>query len=227
MSSSSDSTSHATPNKSYSQWNQDIVCADLLATLFQVTETGFYADVGACDGRRISNTYLFSQKPGWRGICVEPHPIAFQQLQRNRDGPRDVLFNVAASSETGTVPFRVIEGYALELSGIENEYDPRHIARIHSELETMGGKSYIVNVPTRKLDDMLDEAGAPQLIDFLSVDVEGGELGVLQGFIRHDAKVVTIENNYKDANPCRAWLEGRGYQHVRTCGGDDIYILKA
>lgn len=38
----------------------------------------------------------------------------------------------------------------------------------------------IVNVATTPLADVLDDAGAPHYIDFLSLDISGAELGVLK-----------------------------------------------
>ncbi len=40
----------------------------------------------------------------------------------------------------------------------------------------------LIQVPATTLDDILMEGGAPQPLDFLSVDVEGHEIEVLRGF---------------------------------------------
>ncbi len=39
---------------------------------------------------------------------------------------------------------------------------------------------YVIVVPTRTLDSILEEAAAPVPIDLLSIDVEGHEIEVLQ-----------------------------------------------
>ena len=51
-------------------------------------------------------------------------------------------------------------------------------------------------MPTRTLDALLDETGLPQ-IDFITIDVEGHEMDVLQGLSleKHRPRVVIFEEN--------------------------------
>ncbi len=64
---------------------------------------------------------------------------------------------------------------------------------------------------------MLDEAGAPGEIDFLSLDVEGYEASVLRGldFERHSPALVLVEMH--DPAAVREGIEealGERYEHV-------------
>ncbi len=64
---------------------------------------------------------------------------------------------------------------------------PLHIDGLCSALDrdrmAPGSKTdYVIVVPTRTLDSILDEAAAPEPIGLLSIDVEGHEAEVLQGF---------------------------------------------
>ena len=64
----------------------------LLWNFFQKKNSGFFIDVGAFDGKHLSNTYIF-EKAGWRGICLEPHPFYFKKCEANR--PASICVNAA------------------------------------------------------------------------------------------------------------------------------------
>ena len=59
------------------------------------SQRGFYVEVGAYDGKVISNTYYFEQL-GWTGALVEPHPEKAAACRVNR--PRSRVFECAAVS---------------------------------------------------------------------------------------------------------------------------------
>ena len=66
-------------NDGYSQYGQDQVVFELLGK----PKTGVFIDIGANDGLTFSNSFLFEEK-GWQGICIEPHPTIFSELQNTR-----------------------------------------------------------------------------------------------------------------------------------------------
>lgn len=210
---------------SYSQWNQDVECAKLLRTLHGVETDGYYVDVGAFDGVRISNTKYFADR-GWRGVCVEANPAVAEDLQRNRSDDRCHVVLTAVGSEQKSILFRSNAGYTAELSGVEDLYDPRHFERINREQQSLGGSSSLVEVQMRTLDSILEEVGAPTVFDFLSIDIEGGEYEALKGLTQFTPRIITVENNYPDVNPIKPLLEGRGYEFIRKLKGDDVYSLK-
>ena len=75
---------------------------------------------------------------------------------------------------------------------------------------------YVIVVPTRTLDDILDEAEAPAPIDLLSVDVEGHELEVLRGFdfARWQPRLILLEDHVGNLQTHR-FLQGSGYRLIR------------
>jgi hypothetical protein len=56
----------------------------LFENFFRGKRDGVFVDVGAKDGRRLSNSLFFEDSLGWRGLCVEPRPEDFSQLVRQR-----------------------------------------------------------------------------------------------------------------------------------------------
>lgn len=149
---------------SYSQEGEDLI----LLRLFDGQHNGFYVDVGAHHPKRFSNTYLFYRE-GWRGINIDAMPGAMTEFRRLR--PRDVNLEVAVAGSPGTMTFYMFNDPAL------NTCD-EHLAR-----ERNTGMYAIVGtqtVQTERLGDILRRELPPdQLIDFLTVDVEGLDAEVL------------------------------------------------
>jgi len=66
-------------------------------------------------------------------------------------------------------------------------------------------------VPAQSLTSVLEEAKAPRKIEFLSLDVEGGEIEVLRGldFSRYKIEWICIET--RDYDSVAALLTAQGY----------------
>ena len=45
---------------------------------------GFFVELGACDGVLFSNSHYFEKELGWNGILIEPNPIYWEDLKKNR-----------------------------------------------------------------------------------------------------------------------------------------------
>ena len=76
----------------YGQYGEDIK----ILPLFEKNYSGWFVEVGAMEGARFSNTYLF-ELMGWKGICIEPHPDYFDLLKKNRS--RSITIHAAAGRE--------------------------------------------------------------------------------------------------------------------------------
>lgn len=157
---------HADAARHFSQEGEDIV----LQRIFEGRTEGHYVDVGSHHPRRFSNTCLFYQQ-GWCGINIEPNPDSIQLFRRERD--RDVNLQIGVSDVAGTLTYIVFDEPAL------NTFD----AKLAAERERTT-KYRIVNridVQVARLQDLLDKHLKPEWhIDFMSIDVEGYDLQVLQ-----------------------------------------------
>ena len=78
---------------------------------------------------------------------------------------------------------------------------------------------------TKTLPDLLDQNFLKE-VDFISLDVEGGEMAVLSSFPFDRIKVTawTIENN-TGGTEIPAFMREKGYRRVEALGVDDIYVL--
>jgi len=161
---------------SYAQNGEDVV----LARLFHGRTTGRYVDVGAADAVHDSVTKHFYDL-GWRGVNVEPIPDQARRLREAR--PQDVTLAVALGARAGSATLHLVP----ERSGWST-LDASLAAAYRAELAVEE-----VEVEVRTLADVLDEHPGP--VDFLKVDVEGGEQAVLEGadWARHRPRVVVVE----------------------------------
>ena len=166
---------------------------------------GFFVDVGAYDGVGFSNSYFF-EAIGWSGILVEAAPELYARCAASR--PYSTAVHAAAGARNGSIAFTVVDGEQGVATLSSATPDRERIAR-------EGGRTRVVDVPLRTLDGIL--ADVSRLIDFVSIDVEGAELDVLQGFDleRFRPRVLVIEENTAGTGArIREHLAARGYTPV-------------
>lgn len=152
----------------YSQYGQDEF---LHKNIFLDKKDGFFVDVGAHDGRDLNNTLFFEENMNWKGINIEPIPSVYEKLQKNR--PDCINLNCAVSNTDNELEsFIVGVGYTEMLSGLVKSYDSRHLQRMNYENHIHNGRSEIIGVRTRRLENIFEEYNVKK-VDFLSIDVEG------------------------------------------------------
>ena len=185
--------------KFYSQFQQDKFVYE---NYFKNKQTGFFVDIGAYDGEIDSNS-LFFENLGWNGICLEPNPIMFENLQKIR---KCECLPYAVSDKNETNQFFQIKEGPTTLSGLANEFDQSAIARINEY----------------NLEDSQD-------FDYLNVecktfDTEGNELKILQSidFNKYDIDVITVENNNYDDRFFN-FLNTKNYTFITRLGCDELY----
>ena len=180
----------------------------LKAEFFGHARTGFFVEVGANEPRTLSQTWDLEQQ-GWRGILIEPQPELAEVLRRERTAQ---VFAVACSSRE-----RSGSCLQLHLAGPHSSFD--------SKLNLPGVRPHgVIDVPLRCLDQILTEASAAQ-IDFMSIDVEGHELEVLDGFdlARWRPRLLLIEDLLLHRR-LHDYLTDHGYRWMRRTGINNWYV---
>lgn len=158
---------------------------------------GYYVELGANDGRSQSNSLHFERHKGWRGLLVEPSPTAFQQCVMTRS-PRNTIICACCVEPENAGTLVPLEFFNLMTTRIDRNQDQDLDMLLPSLRLNEGGDpdlSYRFGAEGRTLTSLLEEAEAPELIDFLSLDVEGNELNTLKGldFSRYSFKYLLIE----------------------------------
>lgn len=187
----------------YSQWQED----EILIEFFRDQDGGFFVDVGAHDGIRLSNTYLLGLL-GWTGICIEAHPEYADQCVRNR--PESICIHSACIGDDRVRVRFYTERIGL-FSSLSSDEGPARRHYRHS-LSTQFGGFQAIDVPALTLNSALADVTRP--IDLISIDVEGSELDVLAGLDleKHSPRVLIVEaNNAPAARRLDRYLSSRGY----------------
>lgn len=144
---------------------------------------GFFIELGAMNGVTYSNTLFFEQSMGWSGVLIEPTVDQYKQLVLNR--PNCHNFNYAIHTKEGALDF--FGDHAL--GGLAESMSERHKRAWNVDSK----KSNVQAIPIKKLLKNI----RIDLVDFFSIDVEGGEVYVLETF---DWKIpvytILIEGNY-------------------------------
>jgi len=191
--------------QSYAQEGEDLV----LPRIFETQATGFYVDVGAHHPQRFSNTYFFYKK-GWRGINIDAMPGSMRAFNRQR--PRDVNIEKPVASMQQMLTYYTFNEPAF--NGFSKALSEQRNGMAHFKIVATQ------EIETTTLTDLLDRyLPAGQYIDFLSVDVEGLDLDVLQSldFKRYRPTIILVEmlgNNLAEmmAEPMYQLLTKQGYE---------------
>lgn len=197
----------------FSQAGQDRIIDAMLGG----KQGGVFADIGGYDGVTGSNTLFFELFRDWAGVLVEPAPTQFRRAQSVR---RCDCLPYAVAGEPGQLEFMEVTSGFTQMSGFLADYkpdlleqvrkDPRHAEVIHT-------------LDAKPLGDILSEAQLGE-IDFLSLDVEGAEMAILESFDFNafDVNFWSIENNGGHADLPKL-MNAKGYDLVEFAGVDDIF----
>lgn len=204
----------------YSQDNQDNY---LETNIFKGYKNGFYVDVGAHDGISINNTLYFEKNNNWTGINIEPIKKVFDKLVINR--PNNINLNLACCNNDGETNFLCNTGYTEMISGIQDNFDIRHLHRLQCENIQHNSITEVIKVETKKLETILNENNISH-INYLSIDVEGAEFEVIKSinFDKVFIDVIGFENNYNDVSvPIVEYLQNKGFIFINQC--IDIFMI--
>ena len=151
---------------------------------------------------------------------LPPSPMFFEQAASFR---RATCLQLAVADEEGEAEFlEVQEGYS-QMSGLTASYDEKLRETVEAN---PNHKGELIRVKTRTLPQILDQHFLKE-IDYISLDVEGGEMAVLSSFPfdRYKVRAWTIENNTASAEIPKLMRE-KGYKLVEALGVDDVYVLE-
>lgn len=200
---------------SSSQLGQDIWVLSKL----KWKRNGYFVEVGASDPIILSNSYMLEKGFGWTGALIEPNPVLASKIRLLRSSPvLEAIIDVKS-------------GYDDLIVATENEFSSTAKQLKHSKHHLFRASGRSVKIQTLTLTQALTELNVPADFDYLSVDIEGGELSALLSldFTKFKPKVLSIEHNFReDRNRIEEYLKSLGYIHDKTCSRyewDDYYFL--
>ncbi|MGY2133418.1 FkbM family methyltransferase [Hymenobacter sp. HD11105] len=206
-------------NLSFAQEGEDLV----LFRLLNGKLNGYYVDIGAHHPFRFSNTYKYYLS-GWSGINIDPLPYSMDLFKKYRS--RDVNLEIAILKD----PLKEVTYYMFDEPALNTFNKDLALER---NKDTPYKLEKEVSIKPYRLSDVLDEyLPDGQQIDFLSVDVEGMDLEVLESnnwnkykpsYIIAESVSSTLEEDFN--SNMSIYLFNLGYKLVSKTANSIIYSL--
>jgi len=169
---------------SFSQCGEDLIIKLIFETL--EVKKPFYIDIGAHHPFHLSNSALF-YKEGANGICIEPDPVLFQNIKKERC--RDVCLNIGVS---GSGDLEELLFYKMSTPSL-NTFSKKEAEKYRDDYGYQ--IENVIKVPVMPVSKVLSDYLCNKRVDLLSLDVEGMDLEILQGwnFLEHRPLVACLE----------------------------------
>ncbi|MFC1799706.1 FkbM family methyltransferase [Candidatus Eisenbacteria bacterium] len=177
---------------------------------------GYFVDLAAADGVNTSNTYALEKVFGWTGICIEANPDFVNKLEKRRSC---IIEDAVVSDRIEGVRFRIDNRSLGGIVADDTDNNPRLRG---DQLET----ATVIERKSDTLISILERHGAPGVIDYLSLDVEGSEERVIRSldFDRYTFRCMTIERPTPRVNEI---LLANAYVFVKNRNFDSFYVHRS
>ena len=172
--------------------------------------SGFYVDIGASHPFRISNTFMLYHR-GWEGLTVEPIPWLGKLHRRWRS--RDILVEKAIGLHNAESTY--YEMMPSVLSTLDEDVADALVSSGRAEVF----RETEIDVIT--INELFEDYVGDRKVDFLSIDIEGLDVEVIQGldFVRFRPEVISIEVNIpSQVRPLLSFFEDARYGLIDKYG---------
>jgi len=177
------------PIKYYSQIGQDKY---YIENIVNHKRNGYFVDIGANNGINLSNTYVLEKNYDWKGLCVEVDDNLFEELKDNRvcNVVNECVYSISGEVKTLQVPLvnEIPEGNSMLIRIKDNPVSNNAFINQFREYRTY-------NKISKTLNDIFKENNVPEVIDYMSIDIEGADYDALLGldFTKYRINFITIE----------------------------------
>lgn len=204
------------------QFNEDCMVYDL----FNRATDGYFIEVGAFDGYDFSVSYVL-ECLGWTGLLIEGIPERAEACRARRKHARTVHSALGRRGAPATTEFTVVADQYGGMLSFNTTDEVTKQQMLKSQTATRK-----VTVPQTTMDALL-EADAELAkrggeVDLASIDVEGGELDLLDGFDlkKWRPKVLMLEENHNhtDSSPLAQYMKGQDYAFVGWLEVNRVYV---
>ncbi len=203
------------PMEFKAQFGEDVFIWDALGQPL----SGFFIEVGAFDGYAYSVTHGL-EALGWNGLLVEALPGPCEACKARRPNSRVVH---AALSRPGGPATATFNAASDSLGGMYSflTTDEHH----RGVLANSGTTTAPITVPQTTMDALLE--GHAGSIDAAIIDVEGGEIPLLEGFDlnRWKPRVLILEDNARGRDPAlERYMQSQPYHFLGWLEVNRLYI---
>lgn len=186
-------------------------------------DNGYFVELGANDGVTQSNSLYFEKHRNWRGLLIEPTPHNFLSCRINRSKNNSIRCVACVSFGYDQEFVRMAYSNLMSTSlNLESDItDPISHANLGAQFLKSSEEVFEFGAVARTLNSVLVDAKAPPTIDFLSLDVEGAELEVLQGINHRQFRFKFILVECRDFARMKNYLDNQDYQFLERLSRQD------
>jgi|GEM_PF-1467275 len=213
----------------YAQSADDIIIAALLQAWISDKNNKkisdlTYLEIGANHPMFINSTYLLYRRYKMRGVLVEANPELIANLKKAR--PEDTVLNVAVTNSNKDEVTLIVPD-SSEIASLV----PEHIEACKNilSLEGTDNQRYIP-VKAQRINDILSQHFSDAPPAYMSIDIEGHDLAVLQDmdFKKFQPLIIQIEHSNNlipnhDRDIC-AFLQSKNYYLIAKTELNLIFV---
>ena len=188
---------------------------------------GFYLEVGAYNGISESVSLRFEKELKWSGLLIEPNPMHFKYLKRNRSN--NICLNFICLSKEYLKKKLYIKNLNLMSHIVDDknkiyfkDYPIERINLLAKQANLGNFKSYECKI--EMLENIFEKFNI-NIIDLAIIDVEGSELELLKGINFEKIKInyFCIESyNFEKLNQ---FMINKNYEFLKKLHRED-YVFK-
>ncbi len=198
-----------------------------LIEILKKKQNGFFLEVGAYNGISESVSLRFETELKWRGLLIEPNPIHFKFLKKNRH--KNICLNYICLNQKN-INQKIYIKNLNQMSYLVNEdnnyvlnnYPIDKINTLAKEAMSGDFDTFVCEIKT--LENILDTQKIKK-IDLAIIDVEGSEIDLLEGinFNKIDIDIFCIETyNFEKLN---TFMSKHNYIFIKKLHKED-YVYK-
>lgn len=209
----------------YSQHGEDIIVYNYFKE-----RNGIFLDIGANDGKTLSNTYLLYEK-GWSGLMIEGSPHVFKRLKNNFiNNDKVQCLNICLSDKEGLFDF---------YHNINHNVNPNIDKDNIDLLSTIVTNSYerVKNWGSFEKQEIycytfnkVIELSKFKKFDFISIDIEGMDFNILKQIdlskTETDCIIIEYNENIEEKNKILNYCLKFGLSNVLLDNNTNIILTK-
>ena len=182
--------------------------SDFVDNFLKKRRNGIFLECGASDGETLSNSLFFELHRNWTGILIEANPIRIKSLIEKNRNAHVVRACLSVTGKPDVVKFASGPGIG---GGLKGSIDKDVIVALkrHAHVSVLA-ELYVQCFPLMSILAALNVYH----IDYLSLDVEGGEIEILKtvDWTRLTVDILTVEyrSNMKNLAQLKALFSKTG-----------------
>ena len=174
-------------------------------------------DIGANDGKRLSNSWTFIVENGWKGILVEPVPQSFEKMVDNykQSAYQPTMGNFALSDTTGK--------QRMSIAGEDNM-----LSMFSPNEPITSDRLNIIEVDCITPQELFVTCNVKD-VGVLSVDTEGHDLPIIRSMMNETEvrpQIIITEtwpHLMYDTIEKHSLMLREGYTKILHCGENEIF----